>query len=105
MEVVGKSFGSRWEVVWKSLGSRLEDVGKSLRSRLEVVGKSLGSRLADDHAVTPLSQLIPPHRGPGLCRHTVRILLSFRIPFYLLYAIVLFMLVVLYLFKLLYYFG
>ncbi len=71
--VFGESFGSRLEVVGKSLGSCLEDIEKSLGSRLEVVGKSLGSRLADDHAVTPLSQLMPPHRCPGSCRHTVRI--------------------------------
>ena len=76
-ECVCKLFGIRWgsrlEVVGKSLGSCLEDIEKSLGSRLEVVGKSLGSRLADDHAVTPLSQLMPPHRCPGSCRHTVRI--------------------------------
>ena len=88
LEVVGKSFGSRSEVVWKSFGSRWEVVGKSLGSRLEVVRKSLGSRWEDDHSVTPLFQLMPIHRCPGSCRHTVRILSCLIILLNLLYVFV-----------------
>ena len=86
LQVVRKSFGSRLEVVGKSLGSRWEVVGKSLGSRLEVVGKSLGSCWEDDHAVTPLSKLMPLHRCPGSCRHTVRILSCLILLLYLLYV-------------------